>query len=169
VVPLAACFRAATLWRLGPYDETLRIAADLDLWFRAASASPPLRVAHAGGVLGTFRVHEGSLSTGATLARTREETLAVCARWMNDPAAPPGVRRHAAYVHRRDQLFAIVEAGAPADPLRRSLWTLRQVARLRPGGIGAAWDARVQLAGAVREGILHGVGRILPGGRRDGR
>ncbi len=162
VVPLAAWFRTATLRRLGPYDESLRIAADLDLWFRAAAATPPLRVAHAGAVLGTFRVHEGSLSTGATLARTRDETLAVCARWMDDPSVSRGVRRHATYVHRRDQLFQIVEAGAPEDPLRRSLWTVRQVKRLRPHGIGAAWDARVQLAGAVLQGVRALARSILP-------
>jgi glycosyltransferase involved in cell wall biosynthesis len=166
VVPLAAWYRAEVLKRLGPYDARYRITADLDLWFRAANASPPLRVAHAGCVLGTFRVHEESLSSGRSLSTTREETLAVCSRWMEDPAVPRGIRRHARYIHRRDQLFQRVETDAPSEPLHRMLWILREVGRLRPRGIGAGWDARVLLLGTTLQAGKHLARSIVGVGRR---
>jgi glycosyltransferase involved in cell wall biosynthesis len=162
VVPLAAWFRTATLRRLGPYDVRYRIAADLDLWFRAASAAPRLRVAHAGAVLGTFRIHDGSLSTGTNVARTTEETLAVCSRWMTDPAAPPGVRRHALYVHRREDLAARIRGEAHATPLARFLRAVRALGELQSPGIGAAWDNRELLLGAAARAGIH-LSRVVVG------
>jgi glycosyltransferase involved in cell wall biosynthesis len=162
VVPLAAWYRTTTLRRLGPYDVRYRIAADLDLWFRAASADPPLRVAHAGAVLGTFRVHEGSLSTGTNVTRTTEETLAVCARWMTDPSAPPGVRRHALYVHRREDLAARIRGETHATPVARFLRTVLAVGDLQSPGIGAAWDNRELLLGAAARAGIH-LSRALVG------
>lgn len=162
VVPLAAWFRAETLRRLGPYDLRYRIAADLDLWFRAASAGTPLRVAHVGGVLGTFRVHDGSLSTGTNVTRTTEETLAICSKWMTDPAVPPGVRRHALYVHRREDLAARIRGETHATALTRFRRTIRAVNELQSPGVGAAWDARVVILGAAAQAGVY-LSRVLLG------
>ncbi|WP_242343213.1 glycosyltransferase [Anaeromyxobacter terrae] len=105
VTPLAVLYRADTLRRLGEYTGTYRIAADLDLWLRAAAREPPPMVVHCGVVLGTFRVHEGSLSTGTSPERSLRETIDIARRWCERADAPEGVRSFARYLYRRHEFL----------------------------------------------------------------
>lgn len=161
VIPLATWFRAATLRRLGPYDLRYRLAADRDLWFRAANAVPPLRVAAANRVLGTFRVHAGSLSSIRSLTATREEIKAVCSAWIDDPAAADGVRRHARYLSRCEDFALRQEREAPASPGARLLWTLGEVTRRLSSGSDSAWDVRELAWSSAQEATVGLAKRML--------
>ncbi len=139
VTPLAVFFRAASLRSLGPYLARYRVAADLDMWLRAAARRPFLTVAHAGAVLGTFRVHAGSLSAGADPRRSLAESMEIARRWYEDASQGTGVRRYALFVYRRYayQLRAWEardeRAAARALAALACVWTL---SRLGPGVLG---------------------------------
>ena len=64
VMPITAIWRRAALQRLGGWDRSFRIAGDLDLWIRAALLEPRLRERYVPQMMGIFRTHEGSLSSG---------------------------------------------------------------------------------------------------------
>lgn len=141
VVPLVAVFRTRTLRALGPYSTRHRVVGDLDMWLRAAARTPPLAEVHAGGVLGVFRVHPGSLSMGGGgEERILRETVEVARAWMEDPAAPRGVRDFARFLLRRSaySLAALQVRDRPA--WRRKLATAATWLRLRPLGPGALDD-----------------------------
>jgi glycosyltransferase involved in cell wall biosynthesis len=141
VVPLVAVFRTETLRALGPYSTRHRIMGDLDMWLRAASRTPPIQEAHAGGVLGVFRVHPGSLSMGGGgEERILHETVEVARGWMEDPAAPQGVRDFARFLLRRNAyaLAALRVRDRPA--WRRKLATADAWLRLRRLGPGTLDD-----------------------------
>ncbi|WP_242360153.1 glycosyltransferase [Anaeromyxobacter sp. SG17] len=105
VTPLAVLYRSDTLRRLGEYASSYRIAADLDLWLRAAAREPPLVVAHCGAVIGTFRVHEDSLSTGTSPERSLKETIEIARGWYDRADTPEGVRAFARYLYRRHEFL----------------------------------------------------------------
>jgi hypothetical protein len=100
VTPLAVFYRAPTLRALGEWAPQYRLSSDLDLWIRAAARAPPPAVAHTGTVVGTFRIHEASLSSGVNPEPSLRETLDIARRWRRDESAPPGVRRFATYLER---------------------------------------------------------------------
>ena len=66
VTPLAMVWRRATLQRLGGWNPRYRISGDQELWVRAACAQPMLRGRHVDEVIGVFRTHRGSLSSGGS-------------------------------------------------------------------------------------------------------
>jgi hypothetical protein len=141
VVPLVAVFRTGALRSLGPYDDSLRVCADLDLWFRAAAREPPLRVVSVDSVIGTFRIHPGSLSTGGRAERRNlEEAFEVAQRWHENPDVPRGVRDYARFVLRRTAyaLQALETRGQGA--FRRKAGTLRAWLRWRALGPGTLAD-----------------------------
>jgi hypothetical protein len=57
-------WRRTVLERLGGWNPRFRISGDQDLWVRAACAAPALRARHVDHVVGVFRTHVGSLSSG---------------------------------------------------------------------------------------------------------
>ncbi|WP_198137441.1 glycosyltransferase family 2 protein [Anaeromyxobacter sp. K] len=140
VVPIATFFRAATLRGLGPYRSEYRYCADLDLWMRAAARPSPPEVARVDTVIGSFRVHAGSLSSGRTMAASARELAALGLRWSRDEGAPPGVRRYGLYVHRRyAYLFRRWEA-APRGRLASLRTAVACYVELRRLGRGALRD-----------------------------
>ena len=56
--------------RVGMFDERLRYAMDIDLWFRIGANFKPIEL---NATLAVFRVHAGSLSTAQSAAARREE------------------------------------------------------------------------------------------------
>jgi glycosyltransferase involved in cell wall biosynthesis len=100
VTPLAVFYRTGFLRALGEWLPQYRGSSDLDLWIRAAAREPLPTVVHVGAVLGRFRVHPGSISTGASPERSIRETLEIARRWRTDSSAPAGVRRFALYLER---------------------------------------------------------------------
>jgi glycosyltransferase involved in cell wall biosynthesis len=142
VSPLAVFFRTEVLRALGPYDTSYRSAADLDMWLRAAARRPPLRVEHAGTILGTFRVHPGSLSSGSNPRPSLVESMTVARSWYEDPRQEPGLRRYALFVYRRyaHQLQRWDSRDQPAA--QRVLATLRCIALLHRLGPGTLGDIR---------------------------
>lgn len=96
VTPLCCFWRRDVLASLGPYDPALRIVADRDLWLRLASRPRATRVVHTGAIAGTFREHEGSLSSGAPgVYRSLVDHASLWARWTAAGDAPPAIRRSA--------------------------------------------------------------------------
>ncbi|MGA7743969.1 MAG: glycosyltransferase [Polyangia bacterium] len=78
VVPLTMFWRRQALLRLGGWGSSYRIVGDQELWIRAAALWPALRVEHVDAVVGSFRVHPGSLSSGeGYLERVNREYLAL--------------------------------------------------------------------------------------------
>jgi glycosyltransferase involved in cell wall biosynthesis len=142
VTPIAVFFRTEALRSLGPYDVRYRSAADLDLWIRAAARQPLLRVVHAGAVLGTFRVHPGSMSAGNDPRRSLVESMTIARAWYEDLRQEPGLRRYALFVYRRYayQLRAWEVRNEPVA--RRAASTLRCLASLRRFGQGVLGDVR---------------------------
>jgi glycosyltransferase involved in cell wall biosynthesis len=136
VPPIAVFYRTATLRGLGEYQSRYRIAADLDLWLRTAARTPLPAVAHTGGVVGTFRIHEGSLSQSSNPVRSLKERIEISRRWSEDPAAPAGVRRSALHVYRHDafHLEMVATRGQPpGSRWRRAREVYRELSRLGPG------------------------------------
>ena len=96
VTPLCCFWRREALVDLGPYDAALKIVADRDLWLRLASRRPRPQVAHIPGVIGTFREHEGSLSSGVRgMYRTIHDHATLWRRWAAAPEATAAMRTHA--------------------------------------------------------------------------
>lgn len=139
VTPLAVFFRTGSLRGLGPYLARYRIASDLDMWMRAAARQPCLAVAHAGGLVGSVRLHDMSLSAGADPTRSLGEAIDVARRWFEDPRQPAGVRRYALFVYRRYtyQLRMWQTRGWRAVPRVLSrLRCVRELSRFGPGALG---------------------------------
>jgi glycosyltransferase involved in cell wall biosynthesis len=138
VNPLATFFRTSTLRSLGEYAAWYRIAADLDLWLRAAARQPLPRIVHAGAVIGTFRVHPGSLSSGARRIESARELARIGRSWWEDASAPAGVRRYALFVHRRytylQRMWEVAGRG-PAARLGTALACYRELRALGPGTV----------------------------------
>ncbi len=126
VNPLAAFYRTRFLRELGGYDTSYRLVGDWDLWFRAAARVPRARVVHCGTTLGSFRIHPGSLTSGARLDRLFEEKRRAMSRWIRDDRAPSGLRDCARRMYRHDTLsLAVVRAR-----MEPSLATLREALSL---------------------------------------
>jgi hypothetical protein len=140
VTPLAVFFRAATLRGLGDYLATHRVASDFDLWVRAAARDPLPRVVHAGAVLGTFRVHAGSLSTEAAVDRSLSELVELAGRWAKDGAAPAGVRRFGLFAYRRHVYLRRSWDARGRGVLARLRTAVECHRALRPLGPGALLD-----------------------------
>jgi glycosyltransferase involved in cell wall biosynthesis len=139
VSPLAVFFRTSTLRALGEWLPGYRASSDLDLWIRAAARMPPPVVAHAGAILGNFRVHAASISTGASPERSLRETLEIARRWRSDPTAPPGVRRFALYVERNYGFMLRIweiRDRSRVEKLRVALSYWREQRRLGDGTLG---------------------------------
>jgi glycosyltransferase involved in cell wall biosynthesis len=155
VNPLATWFRTDALRRLGPYDLRYRVAADRDLWLRAAMHEPPLRVRHAGGILGTFFVHADSLSGGRETERSANELAGVFREWKDAPNVPPGIRRHALFMYRCLMFERAAWRESGSAPGCRVSNALREVKRLRETGEGVFWDVRGQIRRLARELASH--------------
>lgn len=138
IAPLAVFFRTSTLRALGQYAASYRIAADLDLWLRTAAREPLPRVVHAGAVIGTFRAHPHSLSSGGTRLESARESARVGLSWYENASAPAGVRRYALFIHRRyTYLQRMWEAGDRGFPTRAwaALACYRELRALGPGTV----------------------------------
>ncbi len=142
ITPLATYFRAATLRALGPYLPEYRIAADLDMWLRLSAREPPVRTAHTGTVVGTFRVHESSLSSGAQTEPVIEETLRVARSWSENSSCPPGVRRHALYLARLNAVKLARTRSRGRAALTRLSGAIKAYRALSKEAPGALWDVR---------------------------
>jgi glycosyltransferase involved in cell wall biosynthesis len=165
ITPLATFFRAATLRSLGPYLSSYRISADLDMWLRMAAREPPIRTAHTGTIVGTFRMHENSLSSSPRLVGPLiEETLRIARSWSEDPSPPPGVRRHALYLARLNALRLVRTRSRGAGALARLSAVIPAYGAIVKEGPGALWDVRGEAYALAAE-----VARsIMPGNRRRG-
>ncbi len=158
VTPLAVFFRARTLRGLGPYLSALRIAADLDMWLRAAARTPAITTAHTGTVIGRFTMHADSLSAGARAEPVISETLQVARSWAEDASSPPGVRRHALYLARINAM-KLVRERSRARSLRSRASSMRaEYEALARAGPGALWDIRGEIYEFAAEalGLLRG-------------
>ncbi len=141
VVPLVAVFRTETLRALGPYSTQYNVVGDLDMWLRAAARIPPIVEVHAGGVLGVFRVHPGSLSMGGSgTERILQETVEVAQAWMEDPAAPQGVRDFARFLLRRNAYSLTALRFRDRAAWRRKVAVAATWVRLRRLGPGTLDD-----------------------------
>ncbi len=151
VNPLAAFFRTRTLRALGGYDVRFRLVADWDLWFRAAANPAPLRVAHTGTRLGSFRVHPQSLSAGTRFDRLLEEKREVMTRWVGDDSAPDGVRRCARRMFRHDTLALWAWRARTARRGARLDGSARCAREIRDVGEGLAADLATGAGVAIHE------------------
>jgi hypothetical protein len=94
VVPLTMFWRRQALLRLGGWVSSYRIVGDQELWIRATALQPGLRVEHVDAVVGSFRVHPGSLSSGeGYLERVNREYLALSREAGVYQGLPPGLAR----------------------------------------------------------------------------
>lgn len=66
----AVFIRRDVFGRVGMFDERLRYAMDIDLWFRIGAHFNPVEL---NATLAVFRVHAGSLSSAQSAAARREE------------------------------------------------------------------------------------------------
>ncbi len=93
VTPLCCFWRREALRDLGPYDPGLRIVADRDLWMRLASLRPLPKSVRIDGIVGTFREHEGSLSSGSRgTYRVLQDHARLWHRWADAPEATAAMR-----------------------------------------------------------------------------
>lgn len=93
VTPLCCFWRREALRDLGPYDPGLRVVADRDLWMRLASLRPLPRTIRIDGIVGTFREHEGSLSSGSRgTYRVLQDHATLWHRWADAPEATAAMR-----------------------------------------------------------------------------
>jgi glycosyltransferase involved in cell wall biosynthesis len=142
VIPLAVFFRLGTLRGLGEYLPGYRVAADLDMWLRAAARATAPRVAHAGTVIGTFRMHGESLSSGLDPEKSYREILEIERSWFERPDCPDGVRRFALFLLRRHTHEFRLWQVRQQPRWRRTLATLatyRELQRLGPGALRDMW------------------------------
>ncbi len=146
VTPLAVFFRRATLHDLGPWRPEYRVSSDLDLWIRAAARDPLPVVAHAGAALGAFRIHDASISAGASPERSLRETLEIARRWRSDERAPPGARRFALYLERNYGFMLCMWTLRDAPYARRLAAAAAYWAEQRRLGRGALGDMVVRFA-----------------------
>ncbi len=141
VIPLVAVYRTRTLRGLGDYATRYRVVGDLDMWLRTAARVPPIVVSHTDSILGTFRVHPGSLSTGGPGEdRNLRETIDLATRWMNDPQAPEGVRDFARFLLRRNVYSLRVREVRELPTWRRKLETVILYMQWRKQGPGVLQD-----------------------------
>jgi glycosyltransferase involved in cell wall biosynthesis len=151
IPPIAVFYRLATLRSLGEYEPRYRIAGDLDLWLRTAARSPLPHVVHTGALLGTFRMHEGSLSSGDDPERSLAERIEIAERNVADASRPPGVRR-TALASLRGDLFYRMRWRHRAEPVparvRAALACYRDLRRFGPGTLQ---DVRGQLPTMLAE------------------
>ena len=151
VWPIAVFYRTTTLRALGKYPPGYRIAADQILWMRAASRQPLPPVVHTGTVVGSFRVHEGSLSAGPDPTRSLLESIDIMTRWAHDDTVPSGVRRWALAALRRDSYWLAKWRGRELPPVRRLRALVGYHRSIRPVGLGAVWDIREELGATLGE------------------
>jgi len=92
VVPLTMFWQRRALQRLGGWVTSYRIVGDQELWIRATALRPALQVEHVDAVVGSFRVHPGSLSSGeANIERVYREYLALYREAGAYQGLPPGL------------------------------------------------------------------------------
>jgi glycosyltransferase involved in cell wall biosynthesis len=158
IAPIAVFFRAETLRRLGAYATRYRVAADLDLWIRAAARTPLPAVAHARAILGTFRIHESSLSAGTSPERSLGEAIEIGREWAGG-AHDAGIRRYGLHVRRRSEFELMrwqTRNDAAPRRLRTAVRTFLALRRLGPGALDDLGDHVVPLAMELLRG---GTGR----------
>lgn len=116
VTPLCCFWRRDALLSLGPYDPSLPVVADRDLWMRLASRRPLPSAVKFDAVAGTFREHEGSISSGARgTHRSIEDHVRLWTRWESAPEATAAMR---AAAHRLRQVALLDLATRDAKRLR---------------------------------------------------
>jgi glycosyltransferase involved in cell wall biosynthesis len=94
LAPLTMFWRRRALVRLGGWVSSYRIVGDEELWIRATALRPALRVGHVDTVVGSFRVHPGSLSSGeGYLERVNREDVALYRQAGAYEGLPPGLAR----------------------------------------------------------------------------
>lgn len=160
VNPLAKFYRTDFVRALDGYDPSYRLVGDWDLWFRAAARSPRVTVAHTRSTLGSFRMHPGSLTSGTRMDRLYEEKRRAMARWIDDPAAPDGLRQCARRMYRHDtlSLMAVRASKGAASEKLRAVWSLSN--ELRAAGPGIVRDVATASVLAANE-----LAQSLPGVR----
>ena len=157
--PIAAFYRATTLRSLGKYPPGYRITADQILWMRAASRRPLPEVVHTGTVVGTFRVHDASLSAGPNPERSLLESIDIMSRWLADGTAPAGVRRWALAALRRNTFWLAKWRARDEGVTGRIRAMLRYHSGIRPLDVGALWDVREEIGATLGEFARALVGR----------
>jgi len=149
--PIAVFYRAATLRSLGKYPPGYRIAADQILWMRAASRRPFPEVVHTGTVVGTFRVHDGSLSSGPDPERSLLESIEIMRGWLADETAPAGVRRWALAALRRNTFWLAKWRARDEGLAGRVRAMLGYHAGIGPVDVGSVWDVREEVGATIGE------------------
>jgi glycosyltransferase involved in cell wall biosynthesis len=127
--------------RLGGFDPTMRFAADLDYWLRAAAAGAP--IVHVAEVVAIERIHAARLSSAHEAAMATEAS-AMRARHAGDQGGPEARRRA---VNRDERL-------------QRWLWLRFMTAvAIRPAG--RPWRQFIRHAGLSVRGrqIISGIRR----------
>jgi glycosyl transferase family 2 len=100
VTPLSAIWRRRALAALGGWRHRWRIVGDMELWVRAALQAPPLRARHEPVVVGIFRQHRDSLTSGDRhRERWIQEDIALADELATRADTPAPVA--AAFAHRR--------------------------------------------------------------------
>jgi glycosyltransferase involved in cell wall biosynthesis len=160
--PLAVFYRRETLRSLGPYPPGYRITADQIPWMRAAARTPLPEVVHTGTILGSFRVHDASLSAGSDPERSLLESIDIMERCLADPTWPPGVRRWALATLRRNT-FWLTKWRSRNEPLPRRLAAMAGYhSAIRPVGPGALLDILEELGAVAGELARAAIGRPTP-------
>ena len=115
----ATWWRRSLIDRVGGFDESLRLSADLDFYLRVADAG---ELAHVAEFLAVMRLH-GAMSTVTQAGRIRAESSAVRARHL---------------AGRRQPVAALAVERARAWASRRAAWLrLAAATTRRPSGPGA--------------------------------
>jgi hypothetical protein len=151
IPPIAVFYRLPLLRSVGEYEARYRIAGDLDLWLRTASRTPLPRVVHTGTLLGTFRMHADSLSSGADPERSLAERIEIAERVVADAKLPEGVRRTALATLRGDLFYRVRWRNRSKPVPARITAAVACYRDLRRFGPGAWRDVRGQIPRMLAE------------------
>jgi hypothetical protein len=114
---------------------------------------------HTGTVVGTFRVHDASLSAGPNPERSLLESIDIMSRWLADGTAPAGVRRWALAALRRNTFWLAKWRARDEGVTGRIRAMLRYHSGIRPLDVGAVWDVREEIGATLGEFARALVGR----------
>lgn len=161
VSPIGVFFRATTLRGIGEYRSGLRVAADLDLWMRAAARTPLPMVAHTGTLVGSFRFHDASLSSGADPEPSLRELIEVGSRWASADGRALGVARYGMYVRRKYEFERMRWRTRNDGRPQRLGEAVKTYLSHRALGPGAFEDVREQLLPFALELLRGGTARAI--------
>ncbi len=118
VTPLCAAWRKSSLQKIGAWSAEWRAVGDLELWLRAAATGATS--GHVDAVIGTFRAHDDSMTSGGKQSRrVLDEDLRLCGDLL--ARALPNAMHDAIAARHHRHLRSLVWIALKARDLRGAL------------------------------------------------